>query len=383
MATTILYLQYIPSESARQKLQGVQKYAGKRGWAVNIIEDCRRITDISRLMKLWRPDGCIADCAGVCDAFSPKAFGSTPVVFLNRSAGDKTDHIASVFHNQRRSAIAASKEIIRLGRSHFAFISLYGHTTWSNIRKGVFSKILAMHGFAPTVYEANMPNAKSRTRIQNNLRDFLAALPKPSGVFAANDTTAREVISTANALGISIPDDIAVVSIDNNELVAANITPSLSSVEINFNEAGFLAAQLLDQQMHMPKVRLKNIFFGPLRVVRRASTDPLRRRDACVEAARERIIHDAATGLTAAEVAQMFPCSRRMAEIRFRKATGMSIGDAILEARLAVVHSLLRRKDVMLETIADLSGWKSPAVLRQYFKRKTGISMREWRNRHK
>ena len=72
-----------------------------------------------------------------------------------------------------------------------------------------------------------------------------------------------------------------------------------------------------------------------------------------------------------------------MAEIRFRKATGMSIGDAILEARLAVVHSLLRRKDVMLETIADLSGWKSPAVLRQYFKRKTGISMREWRNRHK
>lgn len=381
MATTILYLQYIPSESARQKLQGVQKYAGKRGWAVNIIEDCRRITDISRLMKLWRPDGCIADCAGVCDAFSPKAFGSTPVVFLNRSAGDKTDHIASVFHNQRRSAIAASKEIIRLGRSHFAFISLYGHTTWSNIRKGVFSKILAMHGFAPTLYEANMLNAKSRTRIQNNLRDFLAALPKPSGVFAANDTTAREVISTANALGISIPDDLAVVSIDNNELVAANITPSLSSVEINFNEAGFLAAQLLDQQIQAPGVRLKNIFFGPLRVVRRASTDPLRRRDACVEAARERIMHDAAAGLTAAEVAQMFPCSRRMAEIRFRKATGMSIGDAILEARLAVVLSLLRRKDVMLETIADLAGWKSPAVLRQYFKRKTGTTMREWRKR--
>lgn len=381
MIKTILHLQYVPSESARHKQQGVQKYAGKRGWAVNIIEDCRRVTDISRLLKLWKPDGCIADCAGVSNAFKPKDFGSTPVVFLNRSAGEPSDHIASIYHNQRQSALAAAKEIIRLGRSHFAFISLYGNSTWSNIRKGVFSRILALHGFAPAVFTADILNATSQTLIQKDLRNFLERLPKPSGVFAANDTTAREVISTANALGLSIPDDLAVVSIDNNELIAANMTPSLSSVEINFNEAGFLAAQLLDQQMQMPGVKLKNIFFGPLRVVRRASTDPLRRRDACVEAARERIIHDAATGLTAAEVAQMFPCSRRMAEIRFRKATGMSIGDAILEARLAVVLSLLKRKDVMLETIADLAGWKSPAVLRQYFKRKTGTTMREWRNR--
>jgi LacI family transcriptional regulator len=382
MSKTILYLQYMPSESARQKLQGAQKYANAHGWSVNIIEDCRRVTDISRLLKLWKPNGCIADCAGVSNAFNPKAFGSTPVVFLNRSAGEPSDNIASVYHNQRQSALAASKEIIRLGRSHFAFISLYGNSTWSNIRKGVFSRILAIHGFVPAVFTADILNATSQTHIQKDLRNFLQNLPKPSGVFAANDTTAREVISTANALGLSIPDDLAVVSIDNNELIAANITPSLSSVEINFNEAGFFAAQLLDQQMQMPGIRLKNIFFGPLRVVRRASSDPLRKRDACVEAARERIIHDAATGLTAADVTQMFPCSRRMAEIRFRKATGMSIGDAILEARFTVVLSLLKRKEIRLEAIADLSGWKSPAVLRQYFKRKTGISMREWRNRN-
>jgi LacI family transcriptional regulator len=331
-------------------------------------------------LKLWKPNGCIADCAGVSNAFNPKAFGSTPVVFLNRSAGEPSGHIASVYHNQRQSALAAAKEIIRLGRSHFAFISLYGNSTWSNIRKGVFSRILAIHGFVPAVFTADILNATSQSHIQKDLRDFLEKLPKPSGVFAANDTTAREVISTTNALGLSVPDDLAVVSIDNNELIAANITPSLSSVEINFNEAGFFAAQLLDQQMQMPGVKLKNIFFGPLRVVRRASSNPLRKRDACVEAARERIIHDAATGLTAADVTQMFPCSRRMAEIRFRKATGMSIGDAILEARFTVVLSLLKRKEIRLEAIADLSGWKSPAVLRQYFKRKTGVSMREWRN---
>ena len=381
MPKTILYLQYVPSESARKKLQGVQKYATKTGWSINIIEDCRRISDVSRLLDLWKPDGCIADCAGLDNAFSAESFGATPTVFLNRSAGDPSDRIASVFHSQRRSAIAASKEIIRLGLRHFAFASLFRQTTWSDIRKGVFSKILALHGFVPDVFLGDIMGTTSQARLHGDMRNFIESLPKPSGVFAANDTTAREVISAAKALGFSIPDELAIVSIDNNELIAGNMTPSLSSVEINFTEAGFLAAQLLDRQMDKPGKKLKNVFFGPLRVVRRTSTMPLKRKDAYVEAARERIMRDVATGLTAADITKMFPCSRRMAEIRFRQSTGMSIGDAIHESRFTLVLSFLKREDIQLDAIADLTGWKSSAVLRQYFKRKTGMSMREYRNK--
>ena len=379
MEKSVLYLQYAPSESARRKLQGVQKYAGKHGWSVTVIEECRRIPDISRILTLWRPNGCIADCSGISKAFSPRAFGKTPVVFLNRATDDPRDHVTSVYHNQRQSALAASKEIIRLGRSHFAFVSLIGNTTWSNMRRDVFAKILAMHGMVPEVFTANIMKAAALARIQRDLRSFLSDLPKPSGIFAVNDITAREVISAANRLGISIPDDLAIVSIDNHESIAPHVTPSLSSVEINFTEAGFLAAQLLDRKMSESGIRLKSIFFGPLRVVRRASTTPLRRRDRCVEEARERIIRDATTGLTAADVVKMFPCSRRMAEIRFRNATGTSIGDAIHDAMFESVLLLLRRNDIQLEAIADLTGWKSPAVLRQYFKRRTGLSMRDWR----
>lgn len=381
MARTILYLQYLPSESARRKLQGAQQYAYRQGWSINIVEDCSRVANVSRLLDIWRPDGCIVDCAGIRKAFSPKAFGRTPVVFLNRAADDPPDRIASVYHNQRQSAIAASKEIIRLGRSHFAFVTFSSRAAWSDMRRGVFARMLSMHGIVPEVFKADVMGTTSRTRIQSDLRRFLSNLPKPAGVFAANDTTAREVISTANALGIRIPDDLAIVSIDNHEFIAPHVTPSLSSVEINFTEAGMLAAQLLDRQMNAPGVRQKNVFFGPLRVVRRASTTPLRRHDSCVEAARERILRDAAAGLAAADVARSFPCSRRMAEIRFRRATGMSIGDAIHEARFTVVLSLLKRDDIRLDAIANLAGWKSSAVLRQYFKRKTGLSMRDWRAR--
>ena len=380
MTKTILYLQYVPSESARRKLQGVQQYASRHDWSVNVVEDCRQVANVSRLLRLWRPDGCIADCAGVGSAFPPKVFKGIPSVFLNRSVDDPSDGVASVFHSQRRSAIAASKEIIRLGRSHFAFVSLHSRTAWSAIRRGTFAKMLSIHGLAPEVFEADIvAGTAAKVRIQSGLQRFLRNLPKPAGVFAANDTTAREVISAANALGISVPDDLAVVGIDNNKLVAANVTPSLSSVEINFTEAGFLAAQMLDRQMAEPGVRMKNIFFGPMRVVRRASTSPLKRRDPCVEAARERIIRDATAGITAADVAKLFPCSRRMAEMRFRAATGTSIGMARHEARFAAVISLLKHRDMQLDAISDLTGWKSPAALRQYFKRRTGVSMRQRR----
>ena len=102
MSKSILYLQYVPNESTRRKLQGVQKYASKHGWSVTIIEECRKIDDISQLLTFWKPDGCIADCSGVSRAFSSKSFGKIPVVFLNRATDDPRDHVASVYHNQRQ-----------------------------------------------------------------------------------------------------------------------------------------------------------------------------------------------------------------------------------------------------------------------------------------
>ena len=176
MSRTILYLQYTPSEKKKKKMQGVQQYANRRGWSVNIVEDCRRVANVSRLLDIWQPDGCIADCAGVSKAFAPKPFGKTPVVFLNRAADDPPDCIASVYHNQRQSALAASKEIIRLGRSHFAFVSLFDNTAWSNIRRNVFGKILAMHGMVPKVFTANIMDASSLTSAKSALRSFLSEL---------------------------------------------------------------------------------------------------------------------------------------------------------------------------------------------------------------
>ena len=119
--------------------------------------------------------------------------------------------------------------------------------------------------------------------------------------------------------------------------------------------------------------------YGPLRVVRRASTRVLARHDAEVAAALEMIEANACTGLTAAKVVRLFPCSRVYAEMRFRKATGQSILEAIQAVRLERAKELLRNPNQQLKSIADFCGFKSQNALCKFFLKKTGKTMSAWR----
>lgn len=119
--------------------------------------------------------------------------------------------------------------------------------------------------------------------------------------------------------------------------------------------------------------------YGPLRVVRRASTRVLSRHDAEVAAALELIEKRACTGLTAAQVVRIFPCSRVYAEMRFRKATGQSILEAIQAVRIERAKELLRNPNQQLKSIADFCGFKSQNALCRFFLKKTGKTMSAWR----
>lgn len=380
MAKDILYLQYTATESARRRFQGVQRYMAEHGgWNLNVVENCKEISSIRRVVKYWHPDGCIADCTGKRDVFRFDAFGGCPFVLLNRPAGELTGLAPSVYLNERKIALVAAKESLRIGRRSCAFVPYLTDTVWSNTRRNVFRKALNAHGLTPRTFCADTRRACRPKDVQSLLRRFLATMPLPATVFAANDSMARETISAARALGLSVPEDVAVIGVDNNELIATSTTPSLTTVEIDFQKAGYMAAQLLDERMATPQGKVHSVFLGPIRLVRRGSTAVTRRRDDIVANALEFIRRDCRKGITAADVAGLFPCSRRMAEIRFRTATGRSIGEEILSCRMDIVRSLLSNPNVRLDAIADLAGWRSPDVLRQYFRSATGMSMRDWR----
>ena len=381
MKKKILFLQYTNGESCRKMLKGAQRYANiKNRWEFSAIANAKSVPSIKALLKFWKPDGCIADCGGIGRAFRPRDFGTIPLVMLNRSADETNDDVPSVFHNQRESAQLAIKEALRLSRGSFAFISWIKNTKWSHMRESEFVEAMKIHGCAPLLFHAWQIGKEETHEVQQELRNFLRKMPIPGAVFAANDRMAREVIAAAHAIGLSVPDDIAVVGIDNNEMIALSGSPSLTTVEIDFEEAGFAAAELLDNVLSDPSAKHGHRFFGPLRLIRRGSTTIARRKDQVVEDAREYIRRHCADGISSKDIAAFFPCSRRMAEVRFRATTGHAIGEEILDARMDLVKGYLASSTINIDAIANLSGWNSSAVLRQYFKRKTGLTLSAWRN---
>ena len=166
---------------------------------------------------------------------------------------------------------------------------------------------------------------------------------------------------------------------DNDTETCLHTSPTLTSVEPDFYGGGFLAGELIvrlaGKRADVPRVAT----FGALRVRRRESTSPAVVRDSLARKALACIAERAASGLTAAEVAGLFKCSRRSAEMRFRRATGASILEAILAERVETAKALLRRPDLKLEAVAALSGWKTYSVFRRHFTAACGLPPSDWR----
>ena len=211
---------------------------------------------------------------------------------------------------------------------------------------------------------------------------FISAVKKPCAVFAANDKTAEGVISAASLEGFDTPGDIAVVGVDNYAPICEHVTPRLSSIEPDFRRGGRLAAtMLLGLAMSRGKWRGGRVqTFGPLRTVHRASTRVLSIQDKTVSDALDLIRREACNGLQAVRVARLFPCSRRQADNRFRRATGRSILEEIHAVQLERAKELLRDTSVQLKAISDFCGFTNPNSLRKFFLKATGMTMTAWRD---
>ena len=166
---------------------------------------------------------------------------------------------------------------------------------------------------------------------------------------------------------------------DNDELLCENSVPTLTSIQPDFKEAGRLAADLLADLIRNPRLPPRRLTFGSLGLYRRQSTRIVNSNDSRIIRAVERIRRDACSGLTAADVLAEIGLSRRLAEKRFRAATGRSILGEIQDVRFAKVVQLLRETELPIGQLAGLCGWESDSYLKRFFKKRTGLTLREGR----
>jgi LacI family transcriptional regulator len=381
---TVLYFQSTSKVNSAEKLGGVREIAAKCGWHVQVVEGLPPPKRLGALFEFWNPVGAIVECGGTAATADPAAFGDLPVVFFDHDPSCLPKNAFCVTHDSAATAGMAARELLRSGAEEFAYVPYPERRFWSDERERGFVSALSLNGRACRVFSAR-PSAADPTRYQRELRSFLSELPKPCALFAANDDVAAEVLTAAAFAGVKVPDDLAVVGVDDSRAICEHTVPTLSSVKPDFRRGGELAALLLAARLR-DKAAFKGSrrrTFGPLQVVRRASTRRLAAHDGAVSDALDLIRCEACSGLSARDVLKRFPCSRRQAEMRFRKATGRSVLDEIHAVQLDRAKQLLAEGTMPLGAVSDFCGFENPNSLRKFFRKQTGMTMSEWRTRHK
>lgn len=327
----------------------------------------------------WVGDGVISRSSdqALVDAVTRRGLPTIDLTDIERNSGLPhiwTDHYAV--------GEVAAAHLLERGFTNFAFCGFMGHE-WSKRRRIGFERQVA-HVDVPVVFET--PWLPSATRPweseRQDLSDWIQGLPRPIGILACNDVRGQHILDVCRTLQVAVPEEVAVIGVDDDELLCQFCDPPLSSVVPNAERIGYEAAEALDSLMRGEALDWTERIIPPTGVVTRQSTDVLAIDDSQVAAAVRLIRQKACSGLSVAEVLKEVPLSRSVLERRFRKHLGRSPQAEIRNVQLKRVKQLLRESDLTLDRIAALTGFEHPEYLSVFFRRELGQTPGSYRATH-
>jgi LacI family transcriptional regulator len=236
-------------------------------------------------------------------------------------------------------------------------------------------------GFAAALkkagHECTMLGRSEGKRCAAELHD----LPQPLAVFCCNDACAKEVVQDAVAAGLRVPDQVAVLGVDNDEINCELSGVQLSSIRLNTELIGYEAASLLAKLMAGSAVPTQPTLIEPVEVITRRSTDVLALDDTEVATVVRFIRDRGGREINVEDLLQQTSLSRRSLEMRFRKALGRSPYQEIRRVQIERAQLLLARTDRPVREIADACGFKESRTLSVAFHDRLGITPRQYRRR--
>ena len=374
--------------AGQQKFAGVFAYLGAvHRWNLHVLRAQEEIkaffADKDAISHI---DGVIY--SGLYDkaTFRTLAALKCPVVVMENDAKElasRKSNLMVLRNDADKIAKSAVDAFVELGRFRtFAFVGTREREEWSERREQAFRRAVAAAGLGETASYG--PSGVSAPKDRPLLANFLKSLDYPAAVLAANDARATEVIAAAKSARISVPGKVSVLGIDNDPYVCDSVSPGISSIEPDFHEEGRSAAELLDKMMRsrMPK-GTRHVFSGVKRVVLRESTPHLPPAEGIVTRARDFIDKHATEGISPGDVAAYLGISRTLLDLRFRETQKTTVGRLITDIKLAEVERKLRLTSLSITSIQELCGFRNANALKNLFKARYGVSMRDWRSRQR
>jgi LacI family transcriptional regulator len=271
--------------------------------------------------------------------------------------------------------------LIVRGFRNLAFRDSSGSIGMGDLRKKGFTERAKREGLTCHAFSPSNPDhtPQQQEEADRQTHEWLLSIPRPVGVMAWNDEYGVRVIRVAERAGLRVPEEVAVLGVDNDEMLCELAKIPLSSVNPGADRIGFEAARLLDRMILGDRPPSDPILVHPINVVTRRSTDILAIGDTVVAQALRYIRDHACDPIFVGDVVKQLPLCRRAVERRFAETMGRTMHDEIHRVRTEAAKELLQTSCVLIPEVARRAGFKDPKRFSRVFRKHMGVSPTEYR----
>ena len=362
-----------PVSAAR--IAGIARYAREHGWHL-MIQD-----RLGHRPLAWNGDGIVAalrsDAASVAAVRTLMKRG-IPVVDVTMSRPDI--HVARVTSDHVGIGRLAAQHFAERNFRNIAWFS----TGWGNVHSLRYRGLTEHSPAMKWVAEDSLPKTRRSDwgAFMRWMDKTLKESPKPTAALAYDEADGARLLDAAERLGVSVPEELAILTVGNDPIICENQSVPLSSIDQNLERGGYEAAAMLDRLMDGERPPRKPVLVPPNGICLRRSTDIMASSDPLVKNALDYIAAHISTPFGAAQIANALKVSRNILDKRFRADLNRSVGEEVKRQRLAMAKLLLRNSGKSVSEIAKAAGFCTPSHLANTFRASTKMTPREYRRRN-
>ena len=360
----------------RELLAGVRRYLAEHGPWSTYLELRALDSSPPAWLRDWDGDGILTRTFTPQMAKFVEATGLPAIELRTINFGGDRPYVGM---DNRLIGISVAEHFHERGYRQFATYSLHTEGFFIERMRNFVTTVEALGGRCSVLPETTSDSAADWEKSQARLVAWLKELPKPVGIFAANDQLGVRLLEACQRAGVTIPEEVAVVGAENEETLCTFATPPMSSVRYDGHTVGYVAAEMLDRLMRGQRLRRNSVLVPPRGIAVRHSSDNLVINDPFVAHAARLIRENALTGLNVDQLCRKLNASRSTLDRRMKAALKRTPKEEILRVRFREVERLLRETDLTIDTIAAQTGFAHSHYLQAAFKETHGQTPGEWR----
>lgn len=372
MSKTIFLFALRTRQSDRDRYSGVFRYLNARN-DVTVVRYKRNVNGRRELRNILAKTNPLKTGLIFCSAGNiPDVPPPYKAIVFSPDTVPLPNNISAVSCDNATVARAAADFLIARGHTIFGYVGYACDDKHSQQRGNAFATYLEKSGFSCPSFNLNSGNS-------NKLIEFILQLPKPCGIFAYNDYIAQDVLDACHKAHLNVPEQVNIIGVDNDESICECLKPTLTSIQIDFEESGYIAAELILEQIEHPQRRPQTQYYGPLRLIERESTQDVNGSRRLVTNACIWLNNHFAEHVSVQDLAhEMHTCRRRL-EIRFKEILGHTVHDELEQLRIEKAQKLLVSTKRALDEIAMSCGYTCGNTFRNAFKARSGLTPSFWR----